>query len=48
MKLQKMFDLSNPFIEYDINKYIANGWYIVDKGLTYITLEKIIEDSKPE
>lgn len=38
--LEKYFDLTQYGVEHDINKYIANGWYIKYKGVTYIILEK--------
>ena len=40
--IEKYFDLSEPYIDYDIKKYLANGWYIYDQGLTLIILRKNI------
>ncbi len=40
MKLEKYFDLTKYGVEYDINRYLANGWKIVHRGLTLIIMEK--------
>lgn len=40
MKLEKYFDLTEYGVEYDIKKYLANGWYITHQGLTLIIMEK--------
>jgi hypothetical protein len=40
MKIEKYFDLTQPGVEYDINRYLANGWKITHQGLTLIIMEK--------
>jgi hypothetical protein len=40
MKIEKYFDLTQPGVEYDINRYLANGWKIIHRGLTLIIMEK--------
>ena len=41
--IEKYIDLTTTDAEYQINNYIANGWYIHDSGLTIVILRKIIE-----
>jgi hypothetical protein len=41
--LEKYIDLTQYGAEYDIYKYLANGWYIHYQGLTLIILRKGIE-----
>ena len=38
--MEKYIDLTAPGAQYDINRYIANGWRIKEQGLTLLTLEK--------
>ncbi len=40
--IEKYFDLTAPGVKYDINKYISNGWYIYDLGVTLAILRKDI------
>ena len=40
MKMEKYFDLTEYGVEYDINRYLANGWKITHKGLSLIIMEK--------
>ena len=40
MKIEKYFDLTEYGVEYDINRYLANGWKIIHQGLTLIIMEK--------
>ena len=40
MRLEKYFDLTQCGIEYDIQKYIANGWKIIHQGLTLVIMER--------
>ena len=41
--IEKYFDLSEYGIEHDINKYLANGWYIYEQGLTLLIMRKNIK-----
>lgn len=40
MKLEKYFDLTQYGVDYDIKRYLANGWTITHKGFTLIIMEK--------
>jgi hypothetical protein len=40
MIIEKYFDLTAPGVEYDIKKYLANGWKITHRGLTLIIMQK--------
>lgn len=40
--IEKYFDLTEPYIDYDINKYLLNGWFIVHTGLTLVIMQKYI------
>ena len=42
MIIEKYFDLTEYGVEYDIKKYLANGWYIDYTGLTYCIMKKAI------
>ena len=42
--IEKYFDLTEYGVEYDINKYLANGWYIFHKGTTLIILRKNLQE----
>jgi len=42
MIIEKYFNLTEYNIQYDINKYLANGWKIKHQGLTLLILEKEI------
>ena len=42
MKTQKYIDLTECGADYELNKYISNGWVVVHSGLTLIILEKEI------
>lgn len=41
--IEKYFNAADPYIEYDINKHLASGWYVHYEGLTYIIMRKNIE-----
>ena len=41
--IEKYIDLTEFGAEQQINKYIANGWFIHDNGLTLVILRKYIE-----
>lgn len=41
--MEKYFNLTDPYIEYDIKKYLANGWIIHHQGLTLLILRKYTE-----
>ena len=43
--IEKYFNLMDEGVEYDINKYLANGWYIHYNGITCIILRKNIEEA---
>lgn len=38
--IEQYIDLTEYGAEQDINRYIANGWYIHDYGLTLVILRK--------
>ena len=38
--LEKYIDLTEYGAEHDINRYLANGWRLKEKGLTVVILEK--------
>lgn len=40
MLIQKIIDTTEPGAAYEINKHIANGWYIAFQGITMIIFEK--------
>lgn len=40
MKLEKYFDLTQYGVDYDINRYLADGWKITHRGFTLIIMEK--------
>lgn len=40
MRLEKYFDLTECGVEYDINRYLANGRKIIHRGFTLIIMEK--------
>ena len=40
--LEKYFDLTEVGVEYDINRYLADGWKVKYQGLTVLILEKEI------
>ena len=42
--IEKYIDLTVYGAEYDIKKHIAAGWYIHEKGMTFIILRKIIQE----
>ena len=39
MKIEKYFNLADRGVEYDIKRYLANGWKITHHGLTLIIME---------
>lgn len=41
--LEKYIDLTEPGAEYELNRYLVNGWRIKHEGLTLIILEKEFE-----
>lgn len=40
MIIEKLLDLTKYGAQHDINKHIANGWWIDYQGLTYIIMKK--------
>lgn len=40
MIIEKYIDLTEYGAEYDLGRYLANGWKIKHKGLTLIILER--------
>lgn len=40
--IEKWFDLTEAGVEWDIKKYLANGWIIQYQGLTLLTMIKYI------
>lgn len=38
--MEKYIDLTVPYSEYDINRYLANGWKIKEQGATLVIMEK--------
>jgi hypothetical protein len=38
--MEKYIDLTVPYSEYDINRYLVNGWRIKEQGATLVILEK--------
>ena len=43
MKIEKYFDLTEYGVEYDIRRYMADGWKITYSGTTLVILEKEFE-----
>lgn len=44
--IEKIIDLLEPSAEDEVLKYLANGWYIYDEGMTYIIMRKDINDGR--
>jgi hypothetical protein len=40
--IEKYIDLTETDAEQQINKHIANGWFIHDNGLTIVIMRKYI------
>ena len=40
MILEKYIDLTEPGALYDIQKYLACGWYIFSEGITLVIMRK--------
>ena len=38
--MEKYIDLTVPFAEYDVNRYLAAGWRIKEQGATLVIMEK--------
>lgn len=42
--IEKIIDLLELGASQDVLKYLANGWYVYDEGLTYVIMRKDIND----
>lgn len=40
--IEQYFDLTIPGVEYDIKKYLVNGWFIFHQGFTLVIMRKYI------
>jgi hypothetical protein len=40
--IEKYFDLTEYGADQDINKYLANGWFIFHQGLTLVIMRKYV------
>lgn len=43
MIIEKYFDLTACGVQHDINKYLANGWWIDHQGLTLVIMKKEVQ-----
>ena len=38
--MEKYIDTTVPYYEYDVNRYLSNGWRIKEAGATLVIMEK--------